>query len=232
GHWRVPPITAVDTLLVQSMQRPAALVDAHTAPMDIYFYPARNFPSAYQNAAFVAYRSGFRGPDPGHKVVALFVDPDGSNATVGDFMTGFWPNPPNQDNIWGKPVGLTSDSQGNLYMTSDWINHLVLRVEYQGATGVREEPGITLPVTATLAQNYPNPFNPETRITYRLSGETNIDLSVFTISGQKVATLFSGRQSAGEHGVTWHAGDFASGIYLVKLWAGASEQVRKMILLR
>ena len=65
GHWRIPPVTNEDSLLVETMQRPVALIAAHLAPMDIYFYPDGNFPSQYLNAAFVACRSGFRGPDPG-----------------------------------------------------------------------------------------------------------------------------------------------------------------------
>jgi glucose/arabinose dehydrogenase len=233
GHPRVLPITKEDSLLVESMAPPAALVDAHVAPMDIHFYPAGNFPSEYLNAAFVAYRAGFRGPDPGHKVVALFVDPNGSNARVGDFLTGFWPDPPDQDTIWGKPVGITTDRQGNLYVTSDWINHLILRVEFQGEeTAVSKEESAVLPFTAVLEQNYPNPFNPETIITYHLSTNADVDLSIYNISGQKVATLVSRRQAAGEHSVKWDARDFPSGIYIYKLRAGSFEQSRKLLLMR
>jgi glucose/arabinose dehydrogenase len=128
GHYRVLPITKEDSLLVETMERPVALVDAHVAPMDLHFYPAGHFPDKYINAAFIAYRAGFLGPDPGHKVVALFVNPDGTEARVGDFLTGFWPDPPDQENIWGKPVGLATDSTGDLYVSSDWINHLILKV--------------------------------------------------------------------------------------------------------
>ncbi len=233
GHWRVPPITSEDSMLVETMERPAALVDAHVAPMDIHFYPAGNFPSHYHNAAFIAYRAGFRGPDPGHKVVALFVDPDGANAQVGDFLTGFWPSPPDQDNIWGKPVGLATDGRGNLYISSDWINHLILKVEFQGeGTAVLDEGGLVLPLTAVLEQNYPNPFNPETIITYHLSIDTDVNLSIYNILGQKVATLVDQKQAAGEHTVKWDAKDFSGGIYIVKLRAGSFEQSSKMLLMR
>jgi glucose/arabinose dehydrogenase len=233
GHWRVPPITAEDSILVSTMERPVALVDAHVAPMDIYFYPNGNFPEKYHNAAFVAYRAGYRGPDIGHKVVALFVNPDGSDAKVGDFMTGFWPDPPDQSKIWAKIVGLASDSIGNLYISSDWINHLILRVEYQQeVTGVSGEKQELLPTLVTLEQNYPNPFNPETIISYHLSVNTDVNLSVYNTSGQKVATLVEQRQAAGAYSVKWNALDFSSGIYIYKLKAGSFEQSRKMILIR
>lgn len=233
GHPRVLPLSRADTLLVETMERPAALVDAHVAPMDIHFYPSGNFPTEYLNAAFIAYRAGFRGPDPGYKVVALFVDPDGSNAEVGDFMTGFWPDPPDQDNIWGKPVGLTSDSQGNLYLSSDWINHFILRVEFDGqGTAILEEGAPVLPSAVTLKQNYPNPFNPVTSITYNLSADIDVNLSIYNILGHKVATLVDQKQSAGEHTVKWNAQNVSSGIYIYTLRAGSFEQSSKMLLMR
>ena len=163
----------------------------HTVPRWTFtFIHPVIFPNEYINAAFVAYRAGFLGPDPGHKVVALFVDPDGSNATVGDFMTGFWPNPPDQSNIWAKPVGLASDSVGNLYVSSDWINNLILRVEYNGVqTGIKEEGSAFLPLSATLEQNYPNPFNPSTIIEYTIPKREVFtaftQLKVYNILGQR-----------------------------------------------
>ncbi len=232
GHWRVPPITVEDSLLVQTMERPAALVDAHVAPMDIQFYHAGNFPEQYLNAAFVSYRSGFRGPDPGHKVVALFVNPDGTDARVGDFVTGFWPNPPDQSNIWAKPVGLATDSEGSLYLSSDWINHLILKIEYneEDVTGIEQSP--ELPQTASLAQNYPNPFNPETIISYELFENTEVELAIYNVFGQKIATLVDRSQAAGAYSTTWNAQHVASGIYLYRLRAGAFEQSRRMVLMR
>jgi len=203
------------------MERPAALVDAHSSPMDIHFYPEGNFPTDYENAAFIAYRSGFRGPDPGHKVVALFVDEDGANATVGDFMTGFWPNPPDQSNIWAKPVGITTDSEGSLYLSSDWINHLILKVEYDNqGTSVWDDGATELPLATRLEQNFPNPFNPVTTIGYSLGESNAVTLEVFDALGRKVATLLNGYQSAGQYEVNFNASNLSSGIYLYRLKAG------------
>ena len=234
GHPRVLPITHEDSLLVETMERPAALVDAHSAPMDIYFYPAGNFPLQYINTAFIAYRAGFRGPNPGHKVVALFVDPDGSNAKVGDFMTGFWPNPPDQSNIWGKPVGLISDSMGNLYVSSDWINNLILRVEYHGGqTGVTEERSALLPLSATLEQNYPNPFNPTTTIRYTIRniGTSPIftQLKIYDLLGREIATLVNEEKPAGNYEVIFDGSDLPSGIYYYRLSVSAGPSQDRQI---
>jgi len=244
GHPQVLPITHEDSLLVQTMERPVALVDAHSAPMDIYFYPSGNFHSKYIDAAFVAYRSGFLGPDPGHKIVALFVDPDGSNATVGDFMTGFWPNPPDQSNIWGKPVGLASDSVGNLYVSSDWINNLILRVEYKEPTGITKQESTLLPLSATLEQNYPNPFNPTTTIRYTIrntgiSSTTFTQLKVYDVLGREIATLVNEEKHSGNYEVKFDGSDLPSGIYFYKLTvsgqngqAGNFSDIKKFILLK
>jgi glucose/arabinose dehydrogenase len=238
GHPQVLPITHEDSLLVRTMERPAALVDAHSAPMDIYFYPSGNFPSQYINAAFIAYRAGFRGPDPGHKVVALFVDSDGSNATVGDFMTGFWPNPPDQSNIWAKPVGITSDSLGNLYVTSDWINNLVLKVEYLGGqTGVRQEESALLPLSVNLEQNYPNPFNPETHISYSLSKSAQVKLEIFNQIGERIKQLVNEYRNSGTYNIVWNGkmdngAKAPSGVYFYRLQADDFSVSKKLILLK
>ncbi len=86
----IPPLSATDSLSVQSMERPAALVPAHLAPMGIHFYTHDQFPSKYRNAAFVALHAGHAklAPTPGYSVIALFNEPDGSTR-IEDFLTGF-----------------------------------------------------------------------------------------------------------------------------------------------
>ena len=59
--------------------------------MGIHFYTREMFPPIYQNAAFIAFRAGHNAAVPGWKVVVLFVESDGSNAVLADFMTGFGP---------------------------------------------------------------------------------------------------------------------------------------------
>jgi C1A family cysteine protease len=83
-----------------------------------------------------------------------------------------------------------------------------------------------------LSQNYPNPFNPSTTISYQLPVNSNVKLSVYNTLGQKVMTLVSEIQEAGDHSVTFDAGNLSSGIYVYRLQTGTHSVARKMILLR
>lgn len=84
----------------------------------------------------------------------------------------------------------------------------------------------------TLSQNYPNPFNPSTNINFTLPAATNVQLEVFNLLGQKVATLIDGRRIAGNHSVRFDASSMASGIYFYMLRAGEVTLQRKMTLIK
>jgi outer membrane protein assembly factor BamB len=84
-----------------------------------------------------------------------------------------------------------------------------------------------------LMQNYPNPFNPKTIINYELQMINHVDLSIYNLLGQKVATLVDKRQKAGYHQVEWNASEFASGLYYYQLRTEAGFiQTKKLVLLR
>ena len=76
------------------------------------------------------------------------------------------------------------------------------------------------PKAYRLSQNYPNPFNPRTVISWQLAVSSDVDLSVYNLLGQKIATLVSGKQRAGFYKVEWDASDFAIGVYYYRLQAG------------
>ena len=96
-----------------------------------------------------------------------------------------------------------------------------------------DEPFITeLPEQLSLSQNYPNSFNPSTQIRYELPQESNVTLDVFSIEGQRVATLVNTVQPAGMHSVSFDASSLASGVYLYRLTTGNTMLSRKMILIK
>jgi hypothetical protein len=94
----------------------------------------------------------------------------------------------------------------------------------------------SVPQHFELQQNYPNPFNPITNIEYSVGAYGNtplqVELSIYNLLGQKVATLVNKKQQAGNHSVQWDASGFAAGVYYYKIVAGEYQQVKKMVLIK
>jgi len=90
----------------------------------------------------------------------------------------------------------------------------------------------SLPQVFTLQQNYPNPFNPSTKIAFSIPSQAKVELVVYNLLGQKVATLVNESLNAGGHEVTFDASHLASGMYLYRITAGQFTSVKKMLLLK
>jgi len=89
------------------------------------------------------------------------------------------------------------------------------------------------PEIFVLGQNYPNPFNPITTINYQLAMSSDVDLSIYNLLGQKVATLVDKKQTAGSYQLKWNASGFSSGIYIYTLEISSGfKQSRKMLLIK
>jgi predicted GH43/DUF377 family glycosyl hydrolase len=99
-------------------------------------------------------------------------------------------------------------------------------------TAIYDKISSAFPGKFVLMQNFPNPFNPSTIINYELPITNVVDLSIYNLLGQKVATLVSENKNTGQHQVEWDASGFASGIYYYRIDAGEFQDVKKMILLR
>lgn len=88
------------------------------------------------------------------------------------------------------------------------------------------------PAGFALGQNYPNPFNPSTVIPYDLEAGTLVRLSVYDMTGRRIAILADGNYAAGSHSVVFDASGLASGVYVTRLEAGGRQAVGKMILVK
>jgi len=92
-----------------------------------------------------------------------------------------------------------------------------------------------IPGDFALGQNYPNPFNPSTTISYRVSEDTPVRITIYDLMGREVRELVNEHKSGGTYHVTWNGltntgSQVASGVYLYKMEAGDFVQTRKLIL--
>ncbi len=94
------------------------------------------------------------------------------------------------------------------------------------------------PEMFSLSQNYPNPFNPITTIEYtvgaiRQSPVQHVELFVYNILGQKVATLVNKKQISGSYKIEWNASGCSSGVYFYRMKAGNKfVKTKKLLLLK
>jgi len=109
---------------------------------------------------------------------------------------------------------------------------------FQQATSVHtESETVPVPVTAELLQNYPNPFNPTTHIRYHLERASRVQITVYSIRGEKIKTLVRATQAVGEYQVAWDGMNdrdmkVSSGLYIYQLKTNSFSQTRKMLLLK
>ncbi len=83
-----------------------------------------------------------------------------------------------------------------------------------------------------IFQNFPNPFNPSTTISFTLSRQASVRLSVYDALGSRVALLLNRTVQPGLHEMLWNATSMPSGIYLCRLESEYFALSRKMLLVR
>ena len=99
-----------------------------------------------------------------------------------------------------------------------------------------DESGLT-PFEFALHQNYPNPFNPETNIQFDVAENSDVNVSIFNIMGQKVATLVNGNMDAGIYHIKWNGLSdkgiaLPSGMYFYKMKSSEYQSVKKLVLVK
>ena len=106
---------------------PDVLIQPHSAPLGLAFYTGTAFPAAYRGDAFVALHGSWnRGKRTGYKVVRIRMKDSVATGEYEDFMTGFVAN---DEEVWGRPVGVAVAADGALLVTEDG-NGTVWRIAY------------------------------------------------------------------------------------------------------
>ena len=89
-----------------------------------------------------------------------------------------------------------------------------------------------IPMEFGIDQNYPNPFNPVTNIQYAVPQTALVTIEVFSVTGQRVATLVNETRDAGYHTVSFDASRLASGVYIYRMRAADFTQTKKLMLVK
>ncbi len=146
-------------------------------------------------------------------------------------MAGWVGSTANSDDYWAVVNVDQTPGSGFQAGYENSVGVRVVRAAEEDITGIGT-PKNVLPTDVTLRQNYPNPFNPGTSIAYDLSKDARVELKVYNVLGQEVATLVKQFQTAGSYNVRFDASGLASGIYFYTLKAGNVTKTKKMLLVK
>ena len=105
---------------------------------------------------------------------------------------------------------------------------------------VNDSLSVALEIISEITQisNHPNPFNPSTTIKFSIQNDSNVELTIFNIRGQKIKTFAQNEFTKGSHSLIWNGDDesnnpVSSGIYYYKLKInGKTEAAKKCLLLK
>lgn len=84
----------------------------------------------------------------------------------------------------------------------------------------------------TLSQNHPNPFNPTTTIVYQTPIAGIVNLSVYNLLGEKIATPVNDYKEAGEYTVQFNASGLTSGAYIYTLTTNGNRISKKLSVMK
>ena len=102
---------------------------------------------------------------------------------------------------------------------------------YSNGSVTHSEDTADLPTTLYLFQNYPNPFNPQTTIQFELPKTSEVRVVIYDALGRLVRSLMNRTLPAGNHKVTFQAGQLSSGVYYCHLITETHVLIRPMVLM-
>ena len=203
---------------------PTGETNIYSLTMDLQFPTLNDFGFVVRygqpSEGFSATVSNGGGFDPGRRYYQ-FINPtsvvyEGFDPFIGDVYTVTWPATYTMPRLTWKEEDLPFDVQPD---------YAALATSNEG-----EE---TSPNAFRLNQNYPNPFNPTTNISFNLANAAEVNLTVYNLLGQKVATLISGKtMTSGAHSIGFDASALSSGVYLYRLEAGSFVSNKRMTLIK
>jgi len=223
------PWRTLDTNIVKTFSGPVAEVLAHSAPLSLHFYRGTKFPAMYHNAIFQCYHGSWdRSPPAPPRITVLFVDTDGRNARVTDFVNGFEVLGPNNDSntshYFGRPVQLVEGADSALYVSDD-AEGVIFRIAYTGTQSAVQ------PITAGPRFDLgirPNPATGAIEVAFFLPGIAWVQADLFDILGKKVKALIDKECPAGMTTISIDTDSLTTGTYVLRAEAGGMAISRRI----
>ncbi len=129
------------------------------------------------------------------------------------------------------PIGDIKIHPSENFLVAGTYGRSMYKIDLNLVTSIKDEqPQVVRGFS--LLQNYPNPFNPSTKIQYALGNRQFVQLKIYDIVGNEVATLVNKEQLAGKYEISFDASFNSSGVYLYKLSAGNFSETKKMLVLK
>jgi len=198
---------------------PSIAVDPTSGNLFIVYYDSRNFVA--NDSAQVYISASYNGGESFQDILVSDVP------FLPSSIQAFWAN-----DYMGSYIGITAlqnivwpcwnDNRTGFYQ---------LYTERLIVTDVREI-YIDLPESFILEQNYPNPFNPSTTIGFQLPEKSYVEITVYDVLGNEVATLVDEYKPAGRYEIEFNASGLSTGVYFYRLQAGGFIQTKKMVLMK
>lgn len=114
--------------LVKKAIVPDVDLGSHTASLGLVFYEAEAFPDKYRGGAFIGQRGSWnRSKFAGYRVAFVPFKHGKPSGDPEDFLTGFIAD---EDEVYGRPVGVAVDAQGAL-LVADEPGNTIWRVTYK-----------------------------------------------------------------------------------------------------
>ena len=161
----------------------------------------------------------------------VVVDDSGHDLSLDDFQWeytdyGLWNN--RGGRLWVQSYANCFPATWSQYVNSHWT--------YMGALSTVDNDNITAD-KFELKGNYPNPFNPTTKIRFTNDRSSNVKVTVYSLKGEKVATIMNKQVNSGTYDVSWNGKNTSgkvvpTGMYLYDIESDGRRLQGKMLFLK
>ena len=189
-----------------------------------------NFEEELQYGFLSALRGSWNTSNPndfrGYKVIYghLSSAQDTTVDYVSDFCSGFITDTINRV-FWGRPVGIATDEDGRVYISSDEGNSVILVMTPDDISGTKDEK-----VAVSAATIFPNPASNAITLAIDLNQSANVTISIYDLTGKEVVFVPKQWLQAGPHNLEVSVDELTQGFYLVKINTGDNSITRKLFL--